>query len=183
MAAAVRAVPGVRVLDVQSDAVAQPLGLYPRRRSRGARRRLPPCSSAPSPQIDLRTHTGEHPRLGAVDVVPFVPIEGATMADCVALARRRRARSPTRFDVPVFLYEEAATQPPRAISRTSAAANSRDSPRRCRSRNGRPTSGPPRRIPAAGASVIGARMPLIAYNINLATHRLDVAKKIAAACA
>ena len=63
--------------------------------------------------IDLRQHTGEHPRLGAVDVVPFVPIEGATMADCVALARRSRAAVAARHDLPVYLYEEAASSPAR----------------------------------------------------------------------
>ena len=69
------------------------------------------CSSGPSPIIDLRTHRGEHPRLGAVDVVPFVPIEGVTMADCVALARKVGAAVAERFQLPVYLYEEASANP------------------------------------------------------------------------
>ena len=131
--------------------------------------------------IDLRTHRGEHPRLGAVDVVPFIPIDGVTMAECVALASEVADEVATRFSVPVYLYEEAARTRLARTSRTSGAASSRGSPRRWRSRGGRPTSARRHRTRPPARSVIGARMPLIAYNINLATDRLDVAKKIAAA--
>ena len=119
--------------------------------------------------------------MGAVDVVPFVPIEGVTMEECVALARTVGERSRRRVRLPVFLYEEAARTRHEGTSRTSGAASSRASRRRWRRPAWAPDFGPAMPHPSAGATVIGARMPLIAYNINLATDRLDVAKKIAAA--
>jgi glutamate formiminotransferase len=131
--------------------------------------------------IDLRTHTGEHPRLGAVDVVPFIPIEGATMADCVALAKRVGAEVAARFGVPVYLYEEASANPARKNLEDIRRGEFEGLAARMATADWAPDFGPAAPHPSAGASVIGARMPLIAYNINLATDRLDVAKKIAAA--
>ena len=135
-----------------------------------------------SPPIDLRTQRGEHPRLGAVDVVPFVPIEGVTMAECVALAQEvggsgRRA------------VRRAGLSLRRGVARSGAAQPRGHPPRRIRGarrEDGRARLGARLRARRAASdapapSVIGARMPLIAYNINLATDRLDVAKKIAAA--
>ena len=113
---------------------------------------------------------------------PFIPIEGATMADCVALAREVGAEVGGALRTARVSVRRSRLDARRgAISKTSGAASSKGSPRRCSSRSGRPTSVPAQPHPSAGATVIGARMPLIAYNINLATDRLDVAKKIAAA--
>ena len=131
--------------------------------------------------IDLRTHRGEHPRLGAVDVVPFVPIEGVTMAECVALAKKVGAEIARRFDVPVFLYEDAATDPARKNLEDIRRGEFEGLAAKMRAPEWAPDFGPAAPHPTAGATVVGARMPLIAYNINLATDRLDVAKKIAAA--
>src|SRR5689334_4292293 len=131
--------------------------------------------------IDLRTHTGEHPRLGAVDVVPFVPIEGITMDACVALANEVAQEVAARFDVPVYLYEEAAALPARRNLEDNRRGEFEGLDAKMRTEGWAPDFGPHRPHAAAGASVIGARMPLIAYNINLNTDRLDVAKKIAAA--
>ena len=178
---ALRAVPGVRVLDVQSDAAhhRSVLTFAGRRRGReagsaAALRRTPWERS-----ICART-SGEHPRLGAVDVCPFMPIEGVTMDDCVALAREVGAEVAARFNLPVYLYEEAAVHARHgATSRTSVAVSSKASPRRWQQPEWSPDFGPAAPHASAGATVIGARMPLIAYNINLATDRLDVAKKIA----
>jgi glutamate formiminotransferase len=130
--------------------------------------------------IDLTGHRGEHPRLGAVDVVPFVPIDGA-MADCVELAKRVAAAVATRFGVPVYLYEEAATRPERRNLEDIRRGEFEGLAAKMRQAAWAPDFGPAVPHPTAGASVIGARMPLIAYNVNLATSRLDVAKKIAAA--
>jgi glutamate formiminotransferase len=132
-------------------------------------------------RIDLRTHSGEHPRLGAVDVVPFVPIEGATMADCVALARETGADVARRFELPVFLYEEAATAPGRRNLEDIRRGEFEGLTAKLSSRDWAPDFGPASPHLSAGAAVIGARMPLIAFNINLATDRLDVARTIAAA--
>jgi glutamate formiminotransferase len=131
--------------------------------------------------IDLRTHQGEHPRLGAVDVVPFVPIEGATMDDCVALAKDVAATVAERFAVPVYLYEDASKNPLRKNLEDIRRGEFEGLGARMRTDGWAPDFGPAQAHESAGASVIGARMPLIAYNINLNSDRLDVAKKIAAA--
>ncbi len=131
--------------------------------------------------IDLRHHSGEHPRMGAVDVTPFVPIEGATMADCVALAKTVGAEVNRRFGVPVFLYEEASSSPARRNLEDIRRGEFEGLAKKLGDPAWRPDFGEAAPHPSAGASVIGARMPLIAYNINLATDRLDVAKKIATA--
>ncbi len=131
--------------------------------------------------VDLRQHSGEHPRLGAVDVMPFVPIEGVTMADCVALAREVGAEVARRHALPVYLYEEAASTPSRRNLEDIRRGEFEGLAAKMQHPEWRPDFGPAQPHPSAGASVIGARMPLIAYNINLATNRLDVAKKIAAA--
>jgi glutamate formiminotransferase len=133
------------------------------------------------PAIDLRSHAGEHPRLGAVDVVPFVPIEGVSMADCVALAQEVGAEIARRFDVPVYLYEDASTNPARKNLEDIRRGEFEGLAQKMSSPEWSPDYGPRSPHPSAGASVIGARMPLIAYNINLSTDRVDVAKKIAAA--
>ena len=131
--------------------------------------------------IDLRTHSGEHPRLGAVDVVPFVPIEGVTMDDCVALAKDTARSVAERFEVPVYLYEEASSNPLRKNLEDIRRGEFEGLPAKMARDGWTPDFGPSTPHPTAGASVIGARMPLIAYNINLNTDRLEVAKKIAAA--
>jgi len=172
---------GARLLDVKPDA-AHNRTVYPFAGSPDdVTAGVLALYAAALPAIDLRQHRGEHPRMGAIDVVPFVPIEGATMADCVALARAVAAEVATRFHVPVFLYEEAATQPSRRNLEDIRRGEFEGLAEKMRQHAWRPDFGPEAPHPTAGASVIGARMPLIAYNVNLATNRLDVAKKIAAA--
>ena len=130
--------------------------------------------------IDLRTHRGEHPRIGAVDVVPFVPLQSATMAECVGLAERVGSLVADRFQVPVYLYEEAARTP----SRRDLAEIRRGGFEglAVRMREGfMPDFGPPAPHPTAGASAVGARRPLIAFNVNLDTDRIDVATAVARA--
>jgi glutamate formiminotransferase / 5-formyltetrahydrofolate cyclo-ligase len=132
-------------------------------------------------EIDLRSHKGEHPRMGAVDVVPFIPIEGVTMADCVALARKVGAVVAERFGIPVYLYEEASNNPARKNLEDIRRGEFEGLTSKMSNDGWAPDFGPRAPHATAGASVVGARMALIAYNINLATDRLDVAKKIAAA--
>src|SRR2546425_572940 len=130
--------------------------------------------------IDLTKHTGEHPRLGAADVIPFVPIRGVSLTDCVDIAKAVGLEIASRFKIPVYLYEAAATRPDRKnlenirrgqfeVLRNEIAAN----PDR------KPDFGEPRIHPTAGATVVGARKPLIAYNINLNTPDVSIAKEIA----
>ena len=131
--------------------------------------------------IDLRTQRGVHPRIGAVDVVPFVPIDGIAMAECIALARRAGAAIAERFQIPVYLYEEAASNATRKNLEDIRRGEFEGLTGKMASEGWAPDFGPAVPHPTAGVSVVGARMPLIAYNINLATDRLDIAKKIAAA--
>jgi glutamate formiminotransferase len=132
--------------------------------------------------IDLNVHTGAHPRMGAADVVPFIPIDGVTIEDCVVMARHVGEQIWKRYQIPVYLYESAATTPERQNLenirrgqfegiRTDIAVN----PAR------RPDFGEARVHPTAGATVVGARKFLIAYNVFLNTPDVDVAKKIAKA--
>jgi glutamate formiminotransferase/formiminotetrahydrofolate cyclodeaminase len=132
--------------------------------------------------IDLNTHTGAHPRMGAADVVPFIPIEGVTVEDCVAMANHVGEEIWKRYQVPVYLYESAARTPDRQglenIRRgqfEGIRAEIATNPAR------RPDIGEPRVHPTAGATVVGARKFLIAYNVFLNTSNVDIAKKIAKA--
>ena len=130
--------------------------------------------------VDLRLHEGVHPRMGAVDVVPFVPIEMVTMDECAALARRTGALVAERFHVPVFLYEEAAANPDRRSLADIRRGGVNGVALRMKRPEWRPDFGPASPHPTAGATAVGARPILIAYNVNLASNRLDVAKRIAA---
>ena len=130
--------------------------------------------------IDLRHHKGEHPRMGAVDVVPFVPLSGVTMDDCVSLARSFGQEFAEKFHVPVFLYEEAAATPERrnlADVREGEFEGLRDEIGKDPAK--KPDFGPEKIHATAGATAVGAREILVAYNVNLGTSDLDVAKKIA----
>jgi glutamate formiminotransferase len=181
MADAVRAVPGVRLLDVQSDASHNRSVFTMAGDAAGVERAVLALVERAVADVDLRAHRGEHPRIGAVDVVPFVPIEGVTMADCVALAKKVGAAIADRFAVPVFLYEDASTNPARKNLEDIRRGEFEGLAAKMASPDWKPDFGPSGPHPSAGATVVGARMALIAYNINLATDRLDVAKKIAAA--
>jgi len=178
---AVRSVRGVRVLDASSDPAHNRSVFTMAGDAAPLKAAVLALAGAAVEHIDLRTHIGEHPRLGAVDVVPFVPIEGVTMAECVALAKDAAAEVATRFEIPVFLYEEAASSPTRRNLEDIRRGEFEGLAAKMGLPEWAPDFGPARPHPAAGAIVIGARMPLIAFNINLATNRLDVAKKIASA--
>jgi glutamate formiminotransferase len=129
--------------------------------------------------IDLRTHAGAHPRVGAVDVVPFVPLEGATMQDAVDLAVTVAREVAERFHVPVFLYEQASVGRRRLEEIRRGGLSGLAA--RMSAAEWRPDFGPARPHPTAGVSVIGARAPLIAYNVELGTGQLKVAAAIARA--
>jgi len=176
-----QAIPGVRVLDVQSDAAHHRSVLTFAGDAQAVKQAVLELYGRAISAIDLRVHKGEHPRLGAVDVCPFVPIEGVTMADCVALAKEVGAEVAARFNLPVYLYEEAAVTPARRNLEDIRRGEFEGLPAKMQQPEWSPDFGPKAPHTSAGATVIGARMPLIAYNVNLATDRLDVAKKIASA--
>jgi glutamate formiminotransferase len=129
--------------------------------------------------IDLQMHDGVHPRIGAVDVVPFVPLRDATMDDCVALAKSTAALVAERLRVPAFLYEEAASNEERRSLSNLRRGGANGVALRMKQPAWRPDFGPDLPHPTAGATAIGARPILIAYNVNLASNRLGVAQRIA----
>src|SRR3954452_15919473 len=181
MADAMRRLPTVRLLDHSSDAAHNRSVFTLVGDAAGIEAAVLALFERAVADIDLRGHRGEHPRLGAVDVVPFVPIEGVTMADCVALARKVGAEVAARFQLPVYLYEEASANPARKNLEDIRRGEFEGLAAKMQTPGWTPDYGPPVPHPSAGASVIGARMPLIAYNINLNTDRVDIAKRIAAA--
>ena len=132
-------------------------------------------------RIDLREHQGAHPRMGAVDVIPFIPISGATMEGCVALSRAVGRKIAERFALPVLLYEEAASAPHRRNLAAVRKGGFEGLADKLADSRWTPDFGPPAPHPSAGAVAVGAREFLIAFNINLASDDLDVAKRIAAA--
>jgi glutamate formiminotransferase len=130
-------------------------------------------------EIDMDRHSGEHPRIGAVDVVPFVPLGDTTLDECVELARAFGRRIASRFDLPVYLYAAAATRPDR-VKLADVRRGQYESLKTDIATTGRePDFGPARMHPSAGAVAVGARPFLIAYNINLASDDLELAKRIA----
>jgi len=132
--------------------------------------------------IDLTKHTGAHPRVGATDVVPFIPIEGVTIEDCVALARRTGHEIWSRYRIPVFFYEAAALRPNRANLENVRRGQFEGLQAEMKHNHDRqPDVGEPKLHPTAGVTVVGARKFLIAYNVNLNTSDVGIANKIAKA--
>ncbi len=129
--------------------------------------------------IDLNQHTGEHPRIGATDVVPFVPISGVTMDECVAMAKRLGRRVGTELDIPVYLYENAAIRPERANLEIIRKGQYEGLKAEIETDPARGPDFGPSRLGPAGAIVIGARPALIAFNVYLSTDDVQIAKKIA----
>lgn len=130
--------------------------------------------------IDMTRHKGEHPRIGATDVVPFIPLRGATMDDCIRLAKEVGQEIGDKLQIPIYLYENAATRPERrnlADLRKGQFEGLREELGKNPDRM--PDFGPNKIHPTAGATVIGAREILIAFNVNLDTDYIDVAKRIA----
>jgi glutamate formiminotransferase len=179
IAAALRAHPSVQLLDIESDAdhnrsvftlVAPPQAMVPA---------MFDAIRTAAALINLDHHAGEHPRIGATDVVPFVPLRGTEMDQCVALARELGRRVGEELGIPVYLYERAAARPDcvnladiRRGEYEGLKAEIETDPNR------KPDFGPSQLGPA-GATVIGARQPLIAYNVFLTTDDVEIAKRIA----
>ncbi|MCG8512756.1 MAG: glutamate formimidoyltransferase [Halanaerobiales bacterium] len=181
VADAVRSVEGVRLLDVNSDrdhnrTVYTLIGELARVEEASFR-----LFEQSLQLINMEEQSGAHPRIGAVDVMPFVPVQGVEMEECVAAAQRLGERLAEAFELPIYLYGEAAQLPERKnlayirkgqyeVLKTEINLPAR-----------RPDLGPTRMHQTAGASIIGARMPLIAFNVNLNTNRKGIADQIARA--
>lgn len=179
--AAVRSTPGALLLDVDPDA--------------DHNRTVITVAGEPAPVetailnlvaqavalIDLTKHTGEHPRMGAVDVIPFVPLRGVTKNECIELARRVGQTIWERFKVPVYLYEEAATRPERRDLAYIRKGEFENFFAKIQEPEWAPDFGERIVHPTAGVSAVGVRPPLIAFNVNLGTNNLEIAQQIAKA--
>jgi glutamate formiminotransferase len=129
--------------------------------------------------IDMRTHKGQHPRMGAVDVVPFIPVKNVTMKEAIELARQVAAAAADSYRLPIFLYEESATAPYRRNLADIRKGQFEGMPAKLRQPDWKPDFGPAEVHPSAGVAAVGARMPLVAYNVNLGTSNLEIASDIA----
>ena len=129
--------------------------------------------------IDLNRHSGQHPRMGAVDVVPFIPIKGCTMEEAIALSKEVGEQVAALYALPVFLYEKSATAPHRENLASVRKGEFEGMAETIKQPEWQPDFGPAERHPTAGTVAIGARMPLVAYNVNLGTDRLEIATEIA----
>jgi glutamate formiminotransferase len=179
---AIRDTPGVELLHVTSDADHhRSVFTYVSQSAEAMREATLNMFEAALPRIDLRRHRGEHPRVGAVDVVPFVPLQGRDMRECVALAERVGEEVARRFDLPVYLYEFAARQDYRRELPSIRSGGFENFAQKIQDPRWAPDFGPATVHPSAGVSVIGARLVLIAFNVQLATHDMAIASRIARA--
>jgi len=129
--------------------------------------------------IDMNKHKGQHPRMGAVDVIPFIPVRNSDMAEAVEISKQLAKAVSEKYQLPVFLYEASASAPHRKNLADIRKGEFEGMPEKLKLPEWQPDFGPSERHSTAGVTAVGARMPLIAYNVNLATNRLDIAEDIA----
>jgi len=176
---AVRSVPGVYLLDQTSDTDHNRTVLTFAGEFGPVADAMESAVAVALEAIDMERHEGQHPRIGAVDVVPFVPLGDTTMAATVAFARSFGERIARRFDLPVYLYAEAATRPDRVVLADLRKPQYEGLKEQIREPGREPDFGPRWLHPRGGATAVGARPFLIAYNINLASMDVELAKRIA----
>lgn len=174
-----RAKPGVKLLDYSNDEDHNRLVVTVVGEPQALRDALLEAVGQAVEAIDLTRHTGQHPRMGAVDVVPFIPIRGCTMEEAVALSREVAQAVASRYGVPVFLYEKSASAPHRENLAAVRKGEFEGLTEKMKLPQWQPDYGPLAPHPTAGAVAVGARMPLVAYNVNLGTGNLQIASDIA----
>ncbi len=128
--------------------------------------------------INMNNHKGEHPRMGAIDVVPFIPIKNVTMEEAIALSKEVAEEIASKYNLPIYLYEKAASNPKRENLANIRKGEFEGFKEKIKQPEWKPDFGPVEQHPTAGATVVGARMPLVAFNINLDTNNIDIANKI-----
>jgi glutamate formiminotransferase len=129
--------------------------------------------------IDMRSHQGQHPRMGAIDVVPFIPVKNITMEETVQFSRKVADEAAAALNLPIFLYEASATRPERRNLAKIRKGQFEGMPEKLKDADWAPDFGPTQIHPTAGVTAVGARMPLVAYNVNLATNNMAIADSIA----
>jgi glutamate formiminotransferase / 5-formyltetrahydrofolate cyclo-ligase len=179
LAEAIASVPGASLLDRTSDASHNRSVFTMAGEHEAVSEALERLVAGSIHEIDMDVHEGEHPRIGAVDVIPFIPLGTTTIEDCIDLARSFGERIATRFDLPVYLYARAARRPDREKLADVRRGQYEGLKEEIAQHGREPDFGPARLHPSAGAVAVGARPFLIAYNINLDSDDVELAKRVA----
>lgn len=177
----IQGIPDTRVLDIKPDLDHNRTVISLAGSGEGLKQQLLKLYEICLQEIDLRQHHGEHPRAGAVDVTPFIPIKNTNMDECVQLAKDLGKEVSERFSIPVYLYEFAASTEARRDLANIRKGEFEGFSDKIHKSEWRPDFGPSEIHPSFGVTVIGARMPLIAFNVNLGTSDVQIANKIAKA--
>ena len=177
--AEVKNIPGVKLLDVKADASHNRVVVTFVGEPQAAKQAAFNACKKAAELIDMEKHHGEHPRIGATDVIPFIPVKNMTMEECVQLADELAQEIAEKLEIPVYLYEEAAKIPARKALPDIRKGQYEGLKTEISKPERQPDYGPSRLHPSAGATVVGARQFLIAFNINLDTSNVQIAKKIA----
>jgi len=170
---------GVKLLDVQTDGDHNRMVVTAIGTPQGIKSAVIEAMGQAVAHIDMTRHQGQHPRMGAVDVVPFIPIQDMAMEEAIALSREVAAEASVRFDLPIFLYERSAAAPHRANLAAIRKGQFEGMAAKLKDPLWQPDYGPARVHPSAGVTAVGARAPLVAFNVNLGTDRLAIADHIA----
>lgn len=175
----VRNVEGVRLLDVKPDESHNRTVITFIGEPQAAKKAAFALCKKASELIDMEKHKGEHPRIGATDVIPFIPVKDMTMEECIKLANELGEEIAQKLEIPVYMYEEAAKVPERKSLPYIRKGEYEGLKETIANPERKPDYGPARMHPSAGATVVGARQFLVAFNINLSTSDVKIAKKIA----
>jgi len=170
---------GVKLLNVQSDPDHNRTVITALGEPEPLRQAVLQSIGAAIDAIDMRTHTGQHPRMGAVDVVPFIPVQNITLQEAVDLSRGIAKDASEKYSLPIFLYEKSATRPERQDLAAIRKGQFEGMAAKLRQPEWTPDFGPRHIHPTAGVAAVGARMPLVAFNVNLNTPDLEIADTIA----
>lgn len=174
-----RGVPGVKLLNYEADKDYNRVVVTVIGEPQAVKKAVFEAIGVASEVIDMNNHKGQHSRFGACDVCPFIPIKGMTMEDAVALSKELGEMVGQSYNIPVFLYEASATKPERENLAVVRKGEYEGLDEKLKDSAWEPDFGPAKKHPTAGAIAIGARKPLIAYNINLDTPNIEIASKIA----
>ncbi|MCC3867690.1 glutamate formimidoyltransferase [Terrisporobacter mayombei] len=174
-----RGVPGVKLLNYEADKDYNRVVVTVIGEPQAVKNAVFKAIGVASEVIDMNNHKGQHSRFGACDVCPFIPIKGMTMEDAVSLSKELGEMVGESYNIPVFLYEASATKPERENLAVVRKGEYEGLDEKLKDPAWEPDFGPAKKHPAAGAIAIGARKPLIAYNINLDTPNIEIASKIA----